>query len=76
MDGGVEEPLAGVFLLFPLSETDGCVFVTVSGGPGAAHDGGDIEVVEDPKILLRRHRRRLELPHRWVSRAALPRTLR
>jgi len=44
VDWGVEEPFAGVFFLFPLSETDGGVFVTVSGGPGAAHDGG-FEVV-------------------------------
>jgi len=47
VDGGVEVPFTGVFLPLPLSETDGSVFVTVSGGPGAAHDGGGVdEVVE------------------------------
>jgi len=59
VNGGVEVSFAGVFLLLPLSETDGGVFVTVSGGPGGAHDGGlEVVVAGDPVRLLRRHRRR------------------
>jgi len=40
VDAGVEVPFASVLLSLPLSKTDGCVLVTVCGGPGTAHDGG------------------------------------